>query len=91
MKRILMFCPNFFGYDKKIAQALSNMGHAVDLYDERVSNNALAKACIRYDVKPFRPVMDRYISRIIAENANKQAPRKSLKNGKNSSEPVNIL
>ncbi len=72
MKRILMFCPSFFGYDKKIAEGLVNMGHQVDLYDERVSNNALAKTCIRYDVKLFHPVMDRYISRIIAENTGKQ-------------------
>lgn len=72
MKRILMFCPSFFGYDKKIAEALTAMGHQVDLYDERVSNNAFAKTCIRYNIKLFHPVMDRYISRIIAENTDKQ-------------------
>lgn len=72
MKRILMFCPSFFGYDKKIAEALQNQGHQVDLYDERVSNNVLAKTCIRYNIKLFHPVLDRYITRVIAENADKQ-------------------
>lgn len=71
MKRILMFCPSFFGYDKKIADALRNQGHEVDLYDERVSNNVVAKTCIRYNIKLFHPVLDRYISRIIAENTDK--------------------
>ena len=72
MKRILMFCPSFFGYDKKIAEALRDQGHQVDLYDERVSNNVIAKTCIRYNIKLFHPVLDRYISRIIAENTGKQ-------------------
>lgn len=72
MKRILMFCPCFFGYDKKIADALRGMGHEVDLYNERVSDNVIAKTCIRYNVKLFHPVLDRYVSRIIAENAGKQ-------------------
>ena len=72
MKRILMFCPSFFGYDKKIAEALRDQGHQVDLYDERVSNNVIAKTCIRYNIKLFHPVLDRYISRIIAENTDKQ-------------------
>ena len=67
-----MFCPSFFGYDKKIAEALRSQGYEVDLYDERVSNNVVAKTCIRYNIKLFHPVLDRYISRIIAENANKQ-------------------
>ena len=71
MKRILMFCPAFFGYDKKMAECLRSQGYEVDLYDERVSNNALAKTCIRYNVKLFHPVLDRYISRIIAENTGK--------------------
>ena len=72
MKRILMFCPSFFGYDKKMAEALRNQGYEVDLYDERVSNHFLAKTCIRYDLKPFHPVSDRYVSRIITENTGKQ-------------------
>lgn len=72
MKRILMFCPSFFGYDKKMAEALRSQGCQVDLYDERVSNNVFAKICIRYNVKLFHPVLDRYIARIIAENADKQ-------------------
>lgn len=72
MKRILMFCPKFFGYDKKMAEALREQGHLVDLYDERVSNSALAKTCIRYNIKLFHPVLDRYVSRVIAENTGKQ-------------------
>lgn len=72
MKRILMFCPSFFGYDKKMAEALRSQGHQVDLYDERVSNNVFAKICIRYNMQFFHPVLDHYIARIITENANKQ-------------------
>ena len=72
MKRILMFCPSFFGYDKKMAEALRSQGYQVDLYDERVYNNVFAKTCIRYNIKLFHPVLDRYISRIVAENADEQ-------------------
>ena len=72
MKQILMFCPSFFGYDKKMAEALRDMGHQVDLYDERCSNSVVAKTCIRYNIKLFHPTLDRYISRIIAENTDKQ-------------------
>lgn len=72
MKRILMFCPQFFGYDTKMADALRCQGYQVDLYDERVSNGVLAKTCIRYNVKLFHPVLDRYVSQIVARNADKQ-------------------
>lgn len=72
MKRILMFCPKFFEYDKKMAEHLRSLGCEVDLYDERVSNHVIAKTCIRYNVKLFHPVLDRYISRVIAENTEKQ-------------------
>lgn len=71
MKRVLMFCPSFFGYDKKMAECLRSQGYEVDLYDERVSNSVFAKTCIRYNVCLFHPVLDRYISRIIAENTGK--------------------
>ena len=72
MKRILMFCPSFFDYDKKMADALRNQGYLVDLYDERVSNHVFAKTCIRYNIALYHPVMDRYVSRVIGENGDKQ-------------------
>jgi len=30
-KRVLMFCPSFFGYDKRLANAIRNEGYEVDL------------------------------------------------------------
>lgn len=70
-KRVLMFCVRFFGYEKRIADGLRAEGYEVDLYDERPSENFVGKACVRYNVGLYRPVIQRHVRRIIQENQEK--------------------
>lgn len=72
MKQILMFSPTFFGYGERLANCLRKHGNAVDLYDERVSNSFLGKACIRYNIRLYYPIIESYISRIIQDNREKK-------------------
>lgn len=67
-KKVLMFCPTFFGYEKRLENALKSCGYAVDLYDERPSNGFFGKTFIRLGFKIYRPVVKKYVERIIAEN-----------------------
>lgn len=71
-KRVLMFCAPFFGYDKRLFLALEEAGFRVDLYDEKPSTGFVHKACIRYNVGLYRPVIRRYIQSVIAKNADIQ-------------------
>ena len=70
-KKVLMFCPTFFGYEKRLKNALSDNGYEVDLYDERPSNGFFGKTFVRLGFKIYRPVVRKYIARIIAENKDK--------------------
>ena len=70
-KKVLMFCPTFFGYEKRLKSALSDNGYMVDLYDERPSNGFFGKTFVRLGFKIYRPVVRKYVERIIAENKNK--------------------
>ena len=70
-KKVLMFCPTFFGYEKRLQNALSDNGYEVDLYDERPSNGFFGKTFIRLGFKIYRPVVKKYVERIIAENKDK--------------------
>ena len=70
-KKVLMFCPTFFGYEKRLELALLNSGYDVDLYDERPSNGFFGKTFIRLGFKFYRPVVNNYIESIIAENKGK--------------------
>ena len=67
-KRILMFCVSFFGYEKRLADALRAVGYHVDLYDERPSNGFVGKVCVRLGLKAYRGVINRRLKRIIEEN-----------------------
>ncbi len=71
-KSVLMLCPKFFGYEKRIADALGREGYRVDLYDERPGNGFVAKTCVRYQIGFYRPVIRRYFETIIRENQNKK-------------------
>lgn len=70
-EKVLMFCPTFFGYEKRLKNALEGNGYAVDLYDERPSNGFFSKTFIRLGFKIYRPVVKKYVERIIAENKHK--------------------
>jgi hypothetical protein len=47
MKNVLLICPNFFGYEKRIAEAFTQIGWNVDYLDERPSNHWLFKVIQR--------------------------------------------
>ena len=68
---ILMFCVKFFGYENRLARAFEESGYHVDLFDERPSNSALAKICIRKDIKAYRGTVRRYIESIIEKQKGK--------------------
>lgn len=71
-KSVLMFCPKFFGYENRVSKALREEGFEVDLYDERPNNGFFCKAFLRLDFKFYKPVVLRYIKRVIKENAGKK-------------------
>ena len=45
--RLLLICPDFFGYDTAIAEAAARQGRAVDRLDARAGTGALYKAALK--------------------------------------------
>lgn len=45
--RLLLICPDFFGYDTAIAEAAARQGRAVDRFDARAGTGALYKAALK--------------------------------------------
>lgn len=70
--RVLMFCVSFFGYEKRIAQALQDSGYEVDLFDERPGNGFIDKVCVRKNIKIYRGVIRRYVQDIIEKQKEKK-------------------
>lgn len=68
---VLMFCPNFFGYERRVSDALKAEGFDVDLYDERPNNGFFCKVFLRLNFKPYKLIVRKYIKRVIEENAGK--------------------
>lgn len=52
-KKILLIAPSFFGYEIDIFDELVKEGAIVDYFDERPSNNMLAKILLRLNLKRF--------------------------------------
>lgn len=50
-KRVLIFCPSFFGYEKDIKTEVESLGADVSLFDERVFTNTLGKALVRLNIR----------------------------------------
>ncbi|MBR4973194.1 MAG: capsular biosynthesis protein CpsH [Clostridia bacterium] len=71
-KKILMFCPTFFGYQNRMAEAFRDEGFEVCLYDERPSKSFICKAALRLNLKFYKPVVRNYIKKVINENRDKQ-------------------
>ena len=67
-KKVLIFCPKFFGYEKRMEKAFENAGYMVYLYDERPSNSFIGKVSLRLNLKFYKPVVRKYISRVMEEN-----------------------
>lgn len=71
-KSVLMFCASFFGYEKRIAEALRDEGYIVDLYDERPGSGFVAKTCVRYNIGIYHSVICKYYEQIIQRNRTKE-------------------
>lgn len=71
-RSVLMICASFFGYDKRICRALQDEGYEVDLVDEKPNSSFVAKACIRYNVRLYRPAIRKYYEEIIGRNRQKK-------------------
>jgi hypothetical protein len=68
-KKILLFAPNFFGYDVEIKSRLEELGAKVDLYDERPSSNFFVKAAIRIKKELLLSLTEKYFDKILKSNA----------------------
>lgn len=71
-KSVLMFCPTFFGYEKRVAEAIRAEGFDVDLYDERPGNSFIDKVSLRLNLKIYKPVVRKHLGKIIEKNREKQ-------------------
>jgi len=69
-KKVLLFCPKFFDYQKRMSEAFIDSGYEVVLYDERPSNSFIGKASLRLNLKFYKSVVKKYIKRVIEENKN---------------------
>lgn len=50
-KSVLLLCADFFGYDKRIREAMQDAGYDVELVEEKPGRSVVAKSCIRFNVK----------------------------------------
>lgn len=71
-KKILFFAPAFFGYELKILEKMKSMGAIVDFYDERSITKASEKALLKISSKIFARKTNKYYTKILADNRNKQ-------------------
>ena len=71
-KRVLIFCPKFFGYENRVANAFRSNGYDVDLYNERPSDGFIAKVAIRKNWRFYKPVIKKYLNQVIEQNKDKK-------------------
>ncbi len=71
-KCVLIFCPTFFGYEKRIENAFRDAGFDVSLYDERPNNGFICKTALRLNLKFYKPVVTKYVANIIKDNSDKK-------------------
>lgn len=71
-KKVLMFCPTFFGYENRVADAMRDEGYEVDLYDERPNSGFICKTSLRLNLKLYKPIVRKYIQKVIDENRGKK-------------------
>ncbi|MEY4570859.1 MAG: hypothetical protein RLZ10_52, partial [Bacteroidota bacterium] len=62
--KVLLICVSTFNYEKAIKEELESRGYDVDLYDEKPSNNTLAKGIIRLKKSLYGYYLNRYYRRI---------------------------
>jgi len=67
-QRVVLIVPNFFGYEKKIKDAIKQYGNDCLVLDERIGNSFWAKFLTRIRLlQRITPVMRRHMARISAE------------------------
>lgn len=64
-KKILFFAPAFFGYEKKIAEKMIELGAEVDFYDERSITNSYEKAFLKISPVIFSRKSKNYYQEIL--------------------------
>lgn len=67
-KRILFLAPAFFGYEKKIAEKMEQLGATVDFYDERSVTKPFEKGMLKISPTFFKYKTQKYYNEIIAKN-----------------------
>ncbi|WP_157766478.1 lipopolysaccharide biosynthesis protein [Pedobacter ginsengisoli] len=71
-KKVLLFAPNFFGYELEISNKLKKMGAEVDYFDERPKNNFVTKASIRINKNLLRRKILSYYGTIFKKTERKR-------------------
>lgn len=64
-KKILFFCPAFFGYEQKMKDAMIEMGAEVDFFDERSVDQSYEKALLKIVPSVFNKKTERYYFEIL--------------------------
>lgn len=64
-KKILLFAPQFFSYEKEIKKKLEKLGAKVDYFDERMNPNNLTKSIIRLNRNILKRKIKKYYEKII--------------------------
>lgn len=83
--KILLITPNFFDYPAQICEAIHQMGHEVDWYDDRSSTNSFVKAIIRINKNYINAMIARYFSKMMSEVTRKKYDKVILISGQSLS------
>lgn len=71
-KRVLFFYLSTFNYEVEIQKAMVREGAIVDSYNERPTNNVLARILIRLNRNLVYKYIDRYYNKVMAETADRK-------------------
>ena len=80
-KNILFLCPAFFNYEKKLTQAMENLGANVDFYDERPSNTFFSKSFLRINRNLVKRQIKKYYDEILSEIEGKKCCQSFIAEG----------
>lgn len=63
--KVLLIMPNFFDYPQVICEEINNLGHEVDCFDDRPSNNGFIKAIIRVKKDLINHYIKSYFNKVM--------------------------
>lgn len=69
-KKILLFAPSFFNYEKVIVKKLEEFGASVSYFDERPSNTTFGKAIVRISKESAKVLIDRHYKNVVNQIGN---------------------